>query len=450
MNDRNAWAFALCGVAMLAPRASADPIKVGGDPRVNPADFRVTTFAAGLNFPTGMQQLGDGSILAATSNPTPGGSFFSSTGALLRLRDSNGDGVADVQTDLTPLAGLPGTITTIRRAGDLLFATHASGTSPKISVMRRGASAADRYSLLGSINFSFPAGWWHETYSQAVRPTPGQPGNHDLLFNIGSQHNVDPSTGTPSSTGLLSATYNPDAIYKVTVQDNGTTIGFSNLTQLATGLRNSAGIAFHPTTGDLYFQDNGIDGAEGGNEPLSADELNSIAAANIGSGVPNFGFPNDYIEYRTGERVGSGAVQPLVTFQPIPDPQTGSESEGPNEIAFAPASFPAGLNNGVFIGFHGKGNLTGLANEENPVVYYDLASGEYFHFISNDEPDLGHPDGLLSTANALFISDLANGSLSGPTFGTGAIYQIQVVPEPAATALVALVGAGLLARRRRW
>ena len=32
---------------------------------VDPADFRVTTFASGLNYPYGMQQLSDGSLLVA-------------------------------------------------------------------------------------------------------------------------------------------------------------------------------------------------------------------------------------------------------------------------------------------------------------------------------------------------------------------------------------------------
>ena len=29
------------------------PFTVGGDPSVNPADFRITTFVSGLNYPTG-------------------------------------------------------------------------------------------------------------------------------------------------------------------------------------------------------------------------------------------------------------------------------------------------------------------------------------------------------------------------------------------------------------
>jgi len=141
---------------------------------------------------------------------------------------------------------------------------------------------------------------------------------------------------------------------------------------------------------------------------------------------PDFGFPTGYVTYRSGVVVGGG-VQPLVAFQPIPDPYTGSESEGPSQIAFAPPGFPAGLNDGVFVGFHGRGQLSGVANEENPVVYVDGAMLAYGHFISNDEPALGHPDGLLSTANSLFIADLTSTG-SQNARGTGVIYQITAVP----------------------
>src|SRR4029077_1139184 len=125
----------------------------------------------------------------------------------------------------------------------------------------------------------------------------------------------------------------------------------------------------------------GIDDAT--NEELSADELNVLPAAQIGQGVPNYGFAHDYIEYRTGRRVGSGAVQPIIAFQPVPDPNTGSESAGANEITFAPPNFPAGLNTGVFIGFHGEFDSVDAANGENPLVYADPQTGKYFHFIEN-------------------------------------------------------------------
>jgi hypothetical protein len=200
----------------------------------------------------------------------------------------------------------------------------------------------------------------------------------------------------------------------------------------------------------LYFQENGIDGTVDLNEPTSADEINVIRAGSIGASVPNFGFAGDYIQYRTGTRVGSGGVQPLVTFQPFGPSQT--EAEGAAEIAFAPANFPDGLNDGMFVGFHGKFAEAGVANEENPLLYLDLETNEYFEFIPNSVPTIGHLDNILATDDSLFVSDItATGSIF-TTSAAGAIYQIAAIPEPAGAAVVMLVSAaGLLSgpRRRR-
>src|SRR2546430_14596175 len=69
----------------------AQPFTVQG-PGVNTNDFRVTTFASGLDFPLGMAKLSDGSLLVGISQ---GANFFSSTGKMLRFVDANDDGVAD-------------------------------------------------------------------------------------------------------------------------------------------------------------------------------------------------------------------------------------------------------------------------------------------------------------------------------------------------------------------
>jgi hypothetical protein len=158
---------------------------------------------------------------------------------------------------------------------------------------------------------------------------------------------------------------------------------------------------------------------------LSADELNVIPAASFGGVVEFFGFPTNYLEYRTGRTIGMQGILPLVAFQPLPNPTTGDESEGPNDIVFAPPGFPDGFNNGIFIGFHGRYGAAGLANEENPLVYVDLAATNYFHFIGDEEPNVGHLDGLLATEDSLFIADFTtNGSLSTGS-GRGVIYQIK-------------------------
>ena len=76
-----------------ANRTFAQPVIRNG-PDYSASNFRVTTFAKTLRFPTSMQQLSDNSILVAVNNPT-GGSFFQSTGQLIRLVDANQNGIAD-------------------------------------------------------------------------------------------------------------------------------------------------------------------------------------------------------------------------------------------------------------------------------------------------------------------------------------------------------------------
>jgi len=427
-------------VAVTGTVKQPQPFAIGGDRSVNPVDYRITTFASGLNYPHSMQQLSDGSTLVSTSDPVPGGNFYDSTGTLLRFVDANGDGVADGPGQVM-YSGLPGTLTAMRTAGDLVFVTSSQTQSESIWVLRMGAAPSDPYTLVGTLYFAFPtASWEHTTFATAVRDTPGGPsGEYDLFFNVGSEHNDAPTTDSVGLSGLISGTLQGNSIYKVTVQDTSASVNVTNLTQIAKGLRNAAGMAFDQN-GNLYFEDNGIDLPSYQDEPLSVDKINMIPAAQIGKKVPDYGFPFTYVAYRTGQRVGKSGVPPLVTFQPWPDPYTGSESEGPSEIAFAPAGFPQGMNNGIFVGFHGRFDLGGLANEENPLVFYNQTTGRYFDFIGNNEPNIGHLDGLLSTSNALFIADLSsNGDLfTQQGTGAGVIYEIQAVSTTPAVSAAAL------------
>jgi hypothetical protein len=316
--------------------------------------------------------------------------------------------------------------------------------------------------LSGSVNFSFPADWEHTSYASVVRPTPGQPGYFDVIFNIGSQNNgvvigsngsvvLDgngnptyvPSTGTASASGLISGTLSPESLYMVTIHDSNGTPVVANLKRIAAGLRNAASLAIDPSSGDLYIADNGIDGNDYGNEAWSADELDRIPAAQIGASVPYFGFPElingqlteSYVKTidQPGDPVSvvnpTVGVQPLIAFEPLPDAVLsagGSESEGSSGFALSPSQFPTGLNHGAFIGFHGIFNSGGTANDENPVVFGDPSTGHYFDFVSNDLANIGHIDEILSTSDSLFLADITSGGDMSNGAGQGMIYQIRV------------------------
>ena len=328
----------------------AQPFTIQG-PGVNSNDFRITTFASGLDFPLGMAKLSDGSLLVTVSQ---GANFFNSTGAVIRLTDTNADGIAD-GPGTALYTNLPGSLTAIRLGGNLVFVT---GFTKPITILRAGATPSDPLTLVGKVIINYPvSSWQHPNSALGIRNTPGQTNSYDLLFQVGSESNFAATTRTvtltnnniPGATGTLPG----DSAYMLTIIDHVTSVTATNLTQLATGVRNPAGFAFHPATGDLYLQDNGIDGLVDANEPLSVDELNFIARTNIDGSAEYFGFPTNYTAYRTGTIVGGAGIQPLIKFQPIPDPNTGHESEGVNDIVFAPSSFPDGLNTGVFLGFHG-------------------------------------------------------------------------------------------------
>lgn len=419
-------------ILLLAATLPSQPFSIQG-PGVDPSLFRITTFASGLSNPLSMQTMSDGSLLVTTS-----------PGQVLRFVDADHNGVADGPGQVMA-SGLPFLPTGLRLAGDLAF-VHSSGND--LNVFRQGATPSDPFTHLGTVDFDYTnRPGEHVSHTLAVRPTPGQPGKFDLFTNLGAEENfsaTDPThTVVLNGMGFNNVELVSDSIHMFRVDNTGATPVFESATQIASGLRNPAGIAFHPVTGDMYFEDNGIDTPGNRNEPLSADELNFLAATDIGGAVENYGFPDNYIEYRTGNEIGSGGIDPLVAFQPIPMPD-GSETEGPNDIAFAPALFPEGLNNGIFVGFHGKGTV-GLANEENAFVFVDLTDNSYFHFISNDEPDVGPLDGLWSTENSLFIADFRSSD--------GRIYQIQVIPEPSSLLLAAVGAMGLIvvsrARKRR-
>lgn len=424
--------FAAClSLGPLAPADAAVPFTLQG-PGVVPSQFRVTEFATGLNYPLGMAELPDGSLLVAS---TDGPSFFSSNARLVRLIDTNGDGAADGPA-ATLFTGLSGGLTSVRISGSLVFVT---GQSKPITVLRLGSTPSAPLAELGRVNLTYPSGGWlHPHSALQVRSAPGQPGAHDLIFQLGSRANFAVSTQSVAlaTTGLggLSGTLQGDSIYSLTFLDTGTAVLATNLIRIASGVRNPAGFDFHPKTGDLWFEDNGIDGLIDANEPTSADELNVLPAALIGgtgpADVESYGFPGSYTAYRTGTVVGGAGRAPVVAFQPLPNPLNGAESEGPNDIAFSPPAFPPGLANGVFVTFHGKFSAGGLNNEENPLVFVDLATTNYFHVIPPRLPGVGHLDGLLATRRALFVSDLStNGNLSASP-GRGVIYQIQALVAP--------------------
>ena len=364
---------------------------------------------------------------------------------------------------------LPGLVTSVRRVGDLVFALSSQANSQAVTMWRTGSSPAAPLTPAGRLSFAFPAGFEHSTYALAARPMPD--GSVALYFNTGARQNSvstpgDVRVGIAASGGAAftaggGQTLAADSINRVLVRDDGTSLTVSAPTQIARGLRNAAGMVFDGS-GNLWLEDNGIDTEGNRGVSFSADELNRVTAADLGTTVPNFGFADTYVRYADGQTVGptEGVTAPLAAFLPV----DGRKSEGAVELAFAPGPFPGDLAGGLFVTFSGVFNQGGPANDENPVVFVDPQAGTRFHFISNGV--MGHPNGLLATDAGLFITDLNPTGRFGDPIGAGGtvltaggveadqagvVYLVAPVPEPAtwAMALAGLAAGGVVLVLRR-
>jgi hypothetical protein len=176
----------------------------------------------------------------------------------------------------------------------------------------------------------------------------------------------------------------------------------------------------------------------------------------------DFGFPDSYVEFATGNYVNGdpSAPPPLAAFIPVNDshgvPQS---SEGLSGMAFvAPGSLPfAGAMGGEIVTFHGVKDAAGPANYDNALLYYDFASGVYTPILDAGTAGVGHIDSVLVSNGAIFLADFATSGLVDQSGGdnTGAIYEFTFsTPEPGAGWLAGLglsailLAAYLLPRKR--
>ena len=393
--------------------------------------FQISTFANSLSFPTSMLSLEDGSLVVAINRGT---SLFGSTSAdLARLADNGNDGIAD--GDATIIASnLPGLVTSIRRLDDIIVVLSAKSGQETITLLRTGARQDEPLSKIGTLQLGFPEGFEHTTYAVALRRSPADDQTLELFFNIGAKNNSTPTgdtervsmKGDNTTIHLDPVLLEADSIHRISLAASADGTFFTAKADLiARGLRNAAGMVFG-AEGDLYLHDNGIDGSPRDNS-LSADELNKISSQDIGRIIPDFGFPSNYIDSVTGATVTGlpGKIEPLQAFLPLGN----QRSEGITELALPPQSFGTSFQSGIFAAFIGMVGRGGTNNKENPIVFSDLASGEYFHFAPSQL--LGNPYGLTSTSDSLYISDISStGNLGDNT--KGVIYRISpiaITPE---------------------
>ena len=369
----------------------------GAQPQA-PAGFKVTALARGLDHPRWVYTLPNGDVLVAESNKPPpaegaknvhsdglrglamglvmkrAGAGTPSANRITLLRDTDGDGVADVRTAfmqnlLSPFGmALVGTQLFIATADGVVKVPYETGQT---SVNTAPVRVTD-----------LPAGANHHWTKNII----ASPDERKLYATVGSNSNVG-DNGMAAEEGRA-------AIWEVDVETGSKRL-------FATGLRNPNGLGWEPQSKVLWTVVNERD--ELGNE-LVPDYLTSVKDGAF------YGWPWSYWGQHVDTRVNPPNPD-MVAKAIAPDFGLGSHV-APLGLAFSDARMPGAYASGAFIGQHGSWNRKELTGYN--VVFVPFADGRpsgppqpfLTGFLSKDGDAYGRPVGVaLDGKGALLVAD---------------------------------------------
>ena len=344
------------GAGIEQPRQGLAPQEIAGHTLFLPQGFRINLFAQNL---PGVRYLALG----------PGGAVFASRqsgGTIHRLVDADGDGTADsVQTVLSNLDGPFG----IAFRGDTMY------FAEETAVKRLVPGAATPATVVPGL-----PGGGHTTRTVVFGP------DGKMYVSVGSSCNVCPDTNPLRA-----------AVFQYNADGTGGRV-------FATGLRNSVGLAFHPTTGALWATNNDRDHL---GDDLPPERIN-IVEDGAWYGWPQCYLPGEPNREHPGADC-SNVEPPAITFQ---------AHSAPLGIRFyTGTAFPADYQGDAFMAYHGSWNRTVptgakvvrvQVDDGRPVSIDDFVTGWQ---LSNGSR-WGRPVDVLPAADgALLISDDQGGRI---------------------------------------
>jgi glucose/arabinose dehydrogenase len=387
-----------------------------------PSGFSATVFAADLGSTRHIVAAPNGTIYVNTwHSPYDSARKVPAGGYLIALRDSDGDGRADL----------------IRRFGSTSESGSKGGTGIALNGNELYAevdSTIVRYRLAG--NDPVPSGKAEVIVSGLV--TKGGHPMHpiavdakNLFVNVGSATNscqLKDRQGTSPGHDPCRELEQRAGIWRFSHQPGQR---WSPAQRYATGIRNAVGLAIYPGDGTLYSTQHGRDqladwtklysfkeGAE-----LPAEELLRIRQGG------DYGWPYCYYdpnlkrlvlapEYGGDKQKAGRCADKLGPVAAFP------AHWAPNALAFYNGTmFPEEYRGGAFIAFHGSWNRAPEPQEGYNVVFQPMAqgkaSGEYRVFAdgfaggSKDPGNAAHrPSGLtVGPDGALYVSDDQRGTI---------------------------------------
>jgi len=361
---RAAISVVLAFIACRSPQPAAGQA-ADGTLRV-PDGFKVSIFAQNLR---GVRYLALGPDKAVyASQPA--------SGLIVKLRDRNNDGVAD--TTISVADGLHGPFGIAFR-GDTMY------VAEEREVIRFDPGRAQRVTIIAGI----PSGG-HSTRTILFGPPP----EGKLYLSVGSSCNLCDERDSLRATV---SQFNPDG--------SGGRI-------FAKGLRNTVGMAFHPTTGELWGNNNDRDNL---GDDIPPEHVNIIKDGR------NYGWPQCYLPGKPNPEYSSADCS-----QVEPPAITVQAHSAPLGLAFYTATqFPADYRGDAFMTLHGSWNRSVPTGAKVVRVQVDgggrRATGVDDFITGWQRPDgsrWGRPVGLLVLPDgSLLVSDDLGGKIWRVSYG---------------------------------
>ncbi|GBE92823.1 PQQ-dependent sugar dehydrogenase [Nostoc cycadae] len=341
-----------------------------------PPGFRVNIFAEGLKAPRWLALTSSGDVLVTETREN----------RIRLLRDSNGDGVADVsQTFANADNGLniPFGMTF---AGNYFFLGNTD------AVLRFSYSKGQKQlSGTGEKIADLPGGGYNQHWTRNVVAAPD---GKKLYVSVGSRSNADEEALPRASVQVMNLDGSEQQIF-------------------AYGLRNPVGLDFHPVTKELYTTVNERDGI---GDDLVPDYFTRIQQGEFYGWPYAYLTPNNLDPRQTAN--GKSKRPDLVARTRTPDVLFQAHSAALGVQFYDGKSFPAKYKNGAFVAFRGSWNRDRGTGYKVVFVPFDTKGrpqDNYEDFLTgfllnpNTPTTWGRPVGLLVLPDgSLLVTEEAN------------------------------------------
>jgi glucose/arabinose dehydrogenase len=357
--------------------------------------LRVQAFARDLDHPRWLLVLPNGDVLVAETNAPPkadaprgikawvmglvmkrAGAAVPSANRITLLRDTDGDGVADVRSAL--LSGLNSPFG-MALVGERLFVANADAVL--VFPYRQGDTTIQ---ATGARLLDLPGGPINHHWTKSLLASPD---GQRLYVGVGSNSNIG-ENGMAAEQGRA-------AVWEVDIATGAHRV-------FASGLRNPVGLAWDASGRTLWAVVNERD--ELGSD-LVPDYLTSVRDGAF------YGWPHSYYGQKVDIRVEPPAPQ-RVAAAVVPDFALGAHVAPLGLASSAGSRLPAPFTGGMFIGQHGSWNRRPHSGYK--VVHVPFSGGQpsgparevLGGFLSAGGEALGRPVGVaIDAQGALLVAD---------------------------------------------